>query len=128
MEDNATPFLILLFIIIGLFIYFLPSIIARKKRDALSIFLLNFFLGATGVGWVIALVWACKKDTEQTIIYIEKNEHPALNPAMSNLEANNRSFKLDEPFNPLKALFKIIITIAIIVAMIALISYLSDQL
>ncbi len=128
MEDNAVPLLILLFIIVGFFLFFLPSIIARNKRDALSIFLLNFFLGATGVGWIIALVWACKKDAEPTIIYIEKNEQPGLNPALSNLKANNKSLKLDEPFNPVKALLKIIITIAIIIAMITLISYLSDQL
>jgi Superinfection immunity protein len=44
--------------------YFLPTIIAlaRSKRDALSIFLLNFFLGWTLIGWIMALVWACKSD------------------------------------------------------------------
>jgi hypothetical protein len=44
--------------------YFLPSIIAmaRSKRDTLAIFLLNFLLGWTGVGWVVALVWAAKHD------------------------------------------------------------------
>lgn len=81
MEKNTLAFITLLFVLIGLFLYFLPSIIARKKRDALSIFLLNLFLGATGIGWVIALVWACKKDYEPTIIYVEKNQQPALNPA-----------------------------------------------
>jgi hypothetical protein len=44
--------------------YFLPSIIAllKSKRDTLAIFLLNFFLGWTVIGWVIALVWAAKHD------------------------------------------------------------------
>jgi hypothetical protein len=44
--------------------YFLPAIIAfaRSKRDAMSILLLNFFLGWTAIGWVIALVWAVKQD------------------------------------------------------------------
>jgi len=44
--------------------YFLPSIIAlaRSKRDLLSIFLLNFFLGWTMIGWIVALVWAAKAD------------------------------------------------------------------
>jgi hypothetical protein len=44
--------------------YFLPSIIAlaRSKRDTLAIFLLNFLLGWTGVGWIVALVWAAKHD------------------------------------------------------------------
>ena len=44
--------------------YFLPSIIglARNKRDIGAIILLNFFLGWTMIGWVIALVWAVKTD------------------------------------------------------------------
>jgi hypothetical protein len=48
----------------GFVMYFLPSIIAlaRSKRDLLSIFLLNLFLGWTMIGWVVALVWAAKAD------------------------------------------------------------------
>ena len=48
----------------GFVLYFLPSIIAiaRSKRDTTSIVLLNFFLGWTAIGWVIALVWAAKQD------------------------------------------------------------------
>ena len=48
----------------GFLMYFLPSIIAfgRHKRDTGSIVLLNFFLGWTMIGWVIALVWATKND------------------------------------------------------------------
>ena len=44
--------------------YFLPSIIAlaRGKRDLLAIFLLNFFLGWTVIGWLVALIWAAKHD------------------------------------------------------------------
>jgi hypothetical protein len=47
-----------------LVMYFLPSIIAlaRSKRDLLSIFLLNLFLGWSVIGWVVALVWALKHD------------------------------------------------------------------
>jgi hypothetical protein len=49
--------------LLTLAIYFLPSIIAiaGKRRNALAIFLLNFFLGWTFIGWVIALVWSVKK-------------------------------------------------------------------
>jgi hypothetical protein len=45
-------------------LYFLPAIIAfaRNKRDTTSILLLNFFLGWTAIGWVIALIWAVKVD------------------------------------------------------------------
>ncbi|HMK31233.1 MAG TPA: superinfection immunity protein [Terriglobales bacterium] len=48
----------------GILLYFLPTIIAavRSKRDTLAIFLLNFFLGWTLVGWIVALVWAAKQD------------------------------------------------------------------
>jgi hypothetical protein len=45
-------------------LYFLPTIIAfaRSKRDTASILALNFLLGWTAIGWVIALVWALKQD------------------------------------------------------------------
>src|SRR5215472_12356499 len=43
-------------------LYFLPSIIARDKKDAAGIFLVNFFLGWTVIGWVAALLWACASD------------------------------------------------------------------
>ena len=48
----------------GFVMYFLPAIIAfaRSKRDAVSILVLNFFLGWTAIGWVIALVWALKQN------------------------------------------------------------------
>lgn len=48
----------------GFVLYFLPAILAfaRSKRDAVSILVLNFFLGWTAIGWVIALVWALKQD------------------------------------------------------------------
>lgn len=48
----------------GFLFYFIPSIVAlaRSKRNTLSIFLLNLFLGWSLVGWVIALVWAVKVD------------------------------------------------------------------
>ncbi len=39
-------------------LYFLPSIIGRSKRNFPAIFILNFLLGWTVVGWVVALVWA----------------------------------------------------------------------
>ena len=49
---------------IGTVMYFLPSLIAlaKSKRDLLAIFLLNFFLGWTMIGWIVALVWAARPD------------------------------------------------------------------
>ena len=46
--------------LIGLALYFLPTIIAvaRKKSNLLLIVLLNVFLGWTVIGWVVALILA----------------------------------------------------------------------
>jgi hypothetical protein len=54
----------------GFFLYFLPTIVAlmRERHDKLSIFLLNFFLGWSIVGWVISLIWACKS---QRVVYVQ---------------------------------------------------------
>ena len=49
---------------IVLFFYFLPTIVGRKKENKMAIFVLNFFLGWTFIGWVIALVWATTKESE----------------------------------------------------------------
>jgi len=53
----------------GLVTYFIPAIVAfaRNKRDAVSILVLNFFLGWTAIGWVIALVWALKTDVPAVV-------------------------------------------------------------
>lgn len=52
-------------------LYFLPSILGRNKANRTAIFALNFFLGWTFVGWVVALVWAVSRDpgTTQVIIH-----------------------------------------------------------
>jgi hypothetical protein len=54
----------------GFLAYFLPTIIAvvRERHDKFSIFLLNFFLGWSLIGWVIALIWACKSDR---VVYVQ---------------------------------------------------------
>ena len=51
-------------------IYFIPSIIGRKKSNSIWIFILNLLLGFTVIGWIAALVWALtgKAETPQTII------------------------------------------------------------
>lgn len=47
-------------IILTLFAYFLPFIIAsqRRHRNAGAILITNLLLGWTFIGWVIALIWA----------------------------------------------------------------------
>lgn len=51
--DSLTPILLL--------IYFAPSIVAvhRGHHDKIAIGVLNVLLGWTGLGWIVALVWAC---------------------------------------------------------------------
>jgi T4 superinfection immunity protein len=60
----SSTFIFFPFFSLSFVMYFLPSIIAlaRSKRDLLAIFLLNFFLGWSVIGWIVALVWAAKSD------------------------------------------------------------------
>lgn len=50
----------IILIIIGIVIYFLPSIVAynRNHNQYNPILLLNLFLGWTVIGWIAALIWA----------------------------------------------------------------------
>jgi hypothetical protein len=58
----------LLFFLVFLPLYFLPAIIARRKRDATAIFWLNLLAGWTFLGWVGALIWAITNDTSPIIV------------------------------------------------------------
>lgn len=59
--------ILLLVAALVLFIYFLPWIVARSRnhRNTTAIVVLNLFLGWTFIGWVIALVWACTKESKE---------------------------------------------------------------
>lgn len=46
------------YIVIGLFIYFIPSLVGWKTKYASGILVLNLFLGWTVLGWIGALIWA----------------------------------------------------------------------
>lgn len=58
----------LAFLVLGLFVYFAPALIAaqRNHRNIKALFVLNLFLGWTVLGWVGALVWA----------YVEQERKP----------------------------------------------------
>lgn len=56
-------------VLIILVIYFLPTIVSWGKSFVLQVFLLNFFFGWTFLGWIIALIWACKTE-KQTQVYV----------------------------------------------------------
>jgi hypothetical protein len=42
---------------------FLPTLVATSRRhpNTLPIFLVNFFLGWTFIGWVVSFIWACSR-------------------------------------------------------------------
>ncbi len=48
------------FALVPLLLYFLPWIIAliRGHHNSGAIFLLNFLLGWTFVGWIVAFIWS----------------------------------------------------------------------
>lgn len=66
METEFTVFFVFI-TIAGIFLYFLPGLIAgkRKHKYSLLITILNFFLGWTIFGWLGLLVWALI-DTSKT--------------------------------------------------------------
>jgi cation transport ATPase len=73
---------LILTVILGLIVYFLPTIIGRKKANVGAIFVMNLLLGWLFIGWVIALVWACTKDVKPnqvTVVhnvYVQEPPHP----------------------------------------------------
>ena len=63
-------------ILVFIFIYFFPSIIANKQeRDNLgAIFILNLLAGWTFIGWLAALIWAMTKAENEMPV---NNNQPA---------------------------------------------------
>lgn len=53
--------------IVLLAVYFLPWITARSRRhrNVSAIAVLNFLLGWTVIGWIVALVWSVTANTEE---------------------------------------------------------------
>ncbi len=67
--------LILLFVVLG--IYFLPTTIAMMTGSSLvaAVFVVNLFLGWSGLGWIAALVMAVlPKQKNQTIIVQQSSD------------------------------------------------------
>ncbi len=67
-------------LVLSLFIYFLPSIVGRRKANATAIFMLNLFLGWTFLGWVVALIWACTQDSAMEQLARERMNMPPPGP------------------------------------------------
>lgn len=51
-------------------LYFLPTIIAfsRKVTNVGSVLVINFFLGWSVIGWIVALAMAVKSKTPQVVV------------------------------------------------------------
>lgn len=71
-ETQIIIILICLAVMIGVIMYFIPSIVAFR-RDTVSrwgIFLVNIFFGWTLLIWIITLIWACEGRTKNNYKYI----------------------------------------------------------
>lgn len=55
-------------------VYFIPSINAfwKGKRNKTAVLTLNFFLGWTVIGWIVALIWSSTNDAPAAVV-IEKH-------------------------------------------------------
>lgn len=54
-----------LFLLVSLFLYFLPAYLARNKPNFTAILLLNILAGWTFIGWIVALVWALSSEPQR---------------------------------------------------------------
>jgi hypothetical protein len=95
---------VIVILVIGFALYFLPSIIgfARKKSNSGAIFVLNLLLGWIFVGWVISLVWALTKDQKPVVpvvmvmpTYPGYQAYPNYPPSMSPVQ--NRPYLSSPP-------------------------------
>ena len=51
-------FTLLLFTLLGIWLYFLPAHVAQGKENAGLIFFLKLFFGWTGLVWFALVIWA----------------------------------------------------------------------
>jgi hypothetical protein len=64
-------------IILLIALYFLPSILGFKLRNAGSIIILNLLLGWTVIGWIVALIWSVSNEKKENIV--DKSTNSASN-------------------------------------------------
>ncbi|MFE4694267.1 superinfection immunity protein [Streptomyces sp. NPDC056749] len=69
---NASLVVILIVLLVGVPLYFLPAIVAasRKVTNSGSVFVINLLLGWTFVGWVVALAMAMKSAEPQRTPFV----------------------------------------------------------
>jgi hypothetical protein len=66
------------FFFVGVALYFLPTIIAvaRRKTNLAGILLVNFFLGWSVIGWIVALVWALSTERVDQVAFAQTSSIP----------------------------------------------------
>ena len=56
----------------GVAMYFLPAIVAHHRQHVSSgaIFLINFLLGWSIIGWIVCFAWACSGATRHDVVIL----------------------------------------------------------
>lgn len=63
----------LILILLVVAAYFLPTLVAwQRKHNVSGVLIVNFLVGWTMIGWIIALVMACGTDKTQNITVINQ--------------------------------------------------------
>jgi hypothetical protein len=95
---------IVVVVVMGL-LYFAPSIISifRRKTDTVAILTLNFFLGWTFVGWIIALVWSLTKDKDNKQYIVDKPNQDAADQIEKFAKLKKEGLISEEEFEKKKA-------------------------
>jgi hypothetical protein len=63
---------VVVIVILSLILYFLPSILGSRKRNAGAIIALNLLLG-----WIVALVWSLTHDAPKQVVVVQAPVQPA---------------------------------------------------
>jgi hypothetical protein len=95
--DNVTAIRMssILILIVCVLLYFAPSVVGMKKQNRSAIFALNFFLGWTLVGWVVALVWALTTEAKPVQFVVQGStvvQQPLLCAACGKYSAAGAAF------------------------------------
>lgn len=61
------------FLLAWFVLYWLPTIVAvaRHTNSALGIAVLNLVFGWTGIGWILAMIWALGASANERVVIIE---------------------------------------------------------
>ena len=67
MSEGEAVVYVIIYIVIFICLYLLPGIIAYKKerKNKLAILWATILLGWTGIGWIIALIWALTSEEKK---------------------------------------------------------------